>query len=281
MGEYDKVIKENIEAVFLPLLEKFTGIKIVKSSDIKDKIQRTFEREPDFLKKVTDQTGKAFILQLEFQTHDDPEMVYRMAEYKALIQRKHKLPVKQFVVYLGAGVPKMRAELEPEERITGFELQNINKLKPEALTASDVPQEILLAVLSGFPKKDAEGVIAKIIAKLQALSKSQTELEGYLQLLIILSRLRKFEVITKKKVEAMPITYDITTDGLYKQGIEKGIEKGIEQGIGQGIELGQTKKTNKAIIKALEQGVLTLEQIAEMLEVPVETVIQVRDSLGK
>ncbi|MEM9833566.1 MAG: hypothetical protein AAF944_23250 [Bacteroidota bacterium] len=59
----------------------------------------------------------------------------------------------------------------------------------------------------------------------------------------------------------MPITYDPTTDGLYQQGFEQ--------------------KTLQAIAKAIQQGILTLEQIAEMLEVPLDTVIQVRDSLEK
>ncbi|MEM6865148.1 MAG: hypothetical protein AAF575_08195, partial [Bacteroidota bacterium] len=190
MGDYDKIIKENIEAVFLPLLEKFTGIKIVESTEVKDKIQRILEREPDFLKKVTDQSGKELILQLEFQTQNDMEMVYRMAEYKSLIQRKHKLPVKQFVIYLGADEPKMKTTLEPDQQITGFELQTIHDLKHEELTSSQIPQEILLTVLSNYEEKDAEKVISGIIAKLQALSHSQSELEGYLKRLTVLSRLR-------------------------------------------------------------------------------------------
>lgn len=36
------------------------------------------------------------------------------------------------------------------------------------------------------------------------------------------------ELIVKNQVEAMTIHYDIETDGLFLQGIEKGIEKGIE-----------------------------------------------------
>ena len=86
MGDYDKVIKENIEAIFLPMLEKLLGLSIVASTEIKDKIQTTIEREADFLKKVVDQHGNTFILQLEFQVSNDPEMVYRMAEYKAILQ---------------------------------------------------------------------------------------------------------------------------------------------------------------------------------------------------
>ncbi|MEM6843974.1 MAG: hypothetical protein AAF632_17235 [Bacteroidota bacterium] len=56
---------------------------------------------------------------------------------------------------------------------------------------------------------------------------------------------------------------------LLQEGREQGIERGIEQ------------KTLQAIAKAIQQGILTLEQIAEMLEVPLDTVIQVRDSLEK
>ena len=269
MGEYDKIIKENIEAVFLPLLEKFTGIKITESFEVKDKIQITLEREPDFLKKVIDQSGNEFILQLEFQTQNDAEMVYRMAEYQAIIQRKHELPVRQFVIYLGADEPNMRTDLRVEEQITGFHLQNIHDLKYDDLTSSKIPQEILLTILSDFTERDAEEVISHIIAKLQVLSGSQAELEGYLKRLIVLSRLRKLETITRKKVEAMPITYDITTDGLYQQGIEQGIEQGTEQ------------KTYRAISKAIEQRILTFEQIAEMLEVSIDTVLQINNSMEK
>ena len=88
MGDFDKVIKENIEVIFLPLVEKLLGISISQSEELEDRIQRTIEREPDFLKKVIDKTGNEFILQLEFQTNDEPKMAYRMAEYKALLQRK-------------------------------------------------------------------------------------------------------------------------------------------------------------------------------------------------
>lgn len=265
MGNYDKVIKENIESVFLPLLEKFTGIRITKSSEIKDKIQRTLEREPDFLKKITDQNGNEFILQLEFQSQDDMEMVYRMAEYKALLQRKYQLPAKQFVIYLGAKHPKMRTEFTKEEQITGFELKDIRSFSPSELTKSEIPQEIILSILSDYPEAKTNEVIASIITKLQVLSKSETELQGYLQQLIVLSRLRKLESITRKRVEDMPITYDITTDGLYKQGIEQGIEQ----------------KTFKTVSKAIRQGILTLEQIAEMEEVSIDYVLEIKSQIGK
>ena len=74
----------------------------------------------------------------------------------------------------------------------------------------------------------------------------------------------------------MPITYDITKDGLYLEGLEKGEQKGLKTGEGIGIE----KKGRQIIINALKLGVLSVEQIAEMAEVDVAYVLEIREHLG-
>ena len=70
--------------------------------EVKDKIQTTIEREPDFLKRIIDQDGKESpegilqrspwdlwcILQLEFQTTNDPKMIYRMVEYRGILLQR-------------------------------------------------------------------------------------------------------------------------------------------------------------------------------------------------
>lgn len=43
MGDYDIIIEQNIEAIFMPLLEKLTGIQITDSREIKDKVQQNIE----------------------------------------------------------------------------------------------------------------------------------------------------------------------------------------------------------------------------------------------
>ena len=45
MGDFDKVIKENVEALFLALSEKLLGIKISNPVDLPEKLQTTIERE--------------------------------------------------------------------------------------------------------------------------------------------------------------------------------------------------------------------------------------------
>jgi hypothetical protein len=79
-NQYDKIFRENMEAALPGIIEHLLGLDIVHSEEIPDDIQHTKERKPDLLKKVTDSSGKVFILHLEYQVANENEMVYRMAE---------------------------------------------------------------------------------------------------------------------------------------------------------------------------------------------------------
>jgi hypothetical protein len=53
-NDYDRIIKENIEAVILPLLEKLLGLERPgKLEHIPDELQLTLERKPDFNRLAT------------------------------------------------------------------------------------------------------------------------------------------------------------------------------------------------------------------------------------
>mgnify|MGYP001791448830 CR=1 FL=1 len=263
MGKVDKIIKENIEAVFTPLLEKLLDLSIKSSTEIKDKLQSTIEREPDFLKRIVDKDDREFILHLEFQSQDNHEMVYRMAEYRAILQRKYRIPVRQIVLFLGPNPPTMRQTLYKEEQITGFELRNIRDLSTADTLNSVIPEEIILAVLTDYPTANAEQVIDKIIEKLQQLANNETQLHRLIEHLLILSSLRNLEMITKEKTDQMPITYDITKDGLYKEAKLEGAKA--------------TK--DRMIIRALKLGSYTVEQIAELAEVEIDYVLKLQKSI--
>jgi hypothetical protein len=86
---YNKIFRENIGKIFLPLVEKSLGLRIEKTEELKDKLQTTLEREADFLRLVTPENGQPFVLHLEFQTNSEPDMVYRMQEYHAILRRKY------------------------------------------------------------------------------------------------------------------------------------------------------------------------------------------------
>ncbi len=268
---FDKILKENLEELFLPISEKWLGFKIIHSKPLPEKLQVTLEREPDFIRIVETDKPETFILHLEFQSTNDPEMLYRQAEYKAILQRKYKLPVRQFVIYMGSQPLTMKTQLPENQQIIGFDVYSIQASNYERLMLSDVPQEIVLAILGDFHGEAPEKVIRQIVARLQKVSenKSQLELEKYVRQLNVLSGLRKLQTLTTKITAAMPILldFDIETDRLYKRGVEQGIEQGVEQ------------IQKSAIVKMLEDDILTMEQIAAYLSVSVEMVEQIKAEL--
>ncbi len=75
---YDKIFKENIEELILPLAKKVLSLNLENLEELKDDLQTTIERKPDFLKKVVsnDKKQSDYILHIEFQTVDEPKMVY-------------------------------------------------------------------------------------------------------------------------------------------------------------------------------------------------------------
>ena len=88
-------------------MQNILGIMALESEELPDDTQHTKERKPDVLKKVTDIHGAIFVLHLEFQLVDEQEMIYRMADYYVMLTRKYKIPVRQFVIFLGSDKPHM------------------------------------------------------------------------------------------------------------------------------------------------------------------------------
>ena len=125
--------------------------------------------------------------------------------------------------------PTMRTQLKPEEVFTGFDLLNVQGLETNELLSSQIPEVVLVAILSHYPKEEAETVLRKIVGKLKTLVKNTRVVKKYINQLMMLSRLRKIEALAIKITEEMPIHYDIEKDALYLRGTEKGFERGREQ----------------------------------------------------
>ena len=222
---YDKVFKENFESLFVPLAAERLGLKIKSLMLLKDKLHTTQEREVDFLYLIVTESGKKLILHIEIESNDNQDMVIRVAEYHAIIYRKYKLPIEHIVFYLGEEKSTMRTHLQDEVIFTGFTKIEVREFNTEALLSSKVPEYLILAILSKYPKEEAENIFRKVIEKLLSLVKNKAKFSKYLKQILILSRLRKLEDITLKILDDMPIHYEIETDALYLRGVEKGAAK--------------------------------------------------------
>ena len=63
-NDYDRIIKENIEAVILPLSDKLFGIRPEAMEEITVDLQLTLERKPDVTRRITDEQDQQSILHI-------------------------------------------------------------------------------------------------------------------------------------------------------------------------------------------------------------------------
>ena len=144
VNQYDKILRENIEAALPGLIRNLLNIHAINTEELPDDIQHTKERKPDVLKKVTDKKGETFVLHIEFQVKDESNMVFRMAEYYIMLLRRYELPVRQYVIYIGAGTPTMTDHIRSEPMNFKYQLIALSAIDYHLLLRSDNPEEKML-----------------------------------------------------------------------------------------------------------------------------------------
>ncbi len=272
---YDRIFKENAESIFIPLIEQVLGLKILAHKPLPSKLNKTLEREVDFLYRIRTDTITDCLLHIEFQTDNDKEMVFRIGEYHALILSKYKLPIYHVVIYLGKRTARMENTLPTAQVYQGFDLIRLYDLDPEEILSSQVPEVVLLAVLSKFPRERAEDFLRLIVRRLMIVASSKAELSRRLNQLIILSRIRNFEKLSAKIIEDMPISYDIEKDALYQRGEARGEAKGEARGEARG-----EAKEKIAVAHRCYANGLSVEMAANISGLPLEEVEKIYAALG-
>uniref|UniRef100_UPI0014871409 hypothetical protein n=1 Tax=Larkinella sp. C7 TaxID=2576607 RepID=UPI0014871409 len=216
------------------------------------------------IKKVVDPEQDPYILHIEIQTTDTPDMVYRMLEYAAMMLRKYKILVRQYVFYIGEGHARMPVQLETGTLRYHFTLVNLSEIPYQQFINSEKPEELILTILADFQQEKPREMISQILLNLHQVAPDHLQLGKFIRQLEILSQLRNFNSIVSEEAETMAHGFDITIDRLYKKGREEGIKDGKEQ------------TQRKLIFSALRKNLLSNEQIAELLDVPVELVADVQ-----
>ncbi|MDZ7898407.1 MAG: hypothetical protein U5N85_10345 [Arcicella sp.] len=269
---YDKVFKENIDAVIDSLIRKILKIEIVHSEKIIAKLQRTREREADYLEKVIDKNGNEFILHIEYQTHNEANMVHRMLDYCSLLLRKYKLPVEQYIIFLGQEKPTMTTKISHRNIHFNYHLIDIKRIDYHEFINSETPEEILLAILADFKKQSLQDIVEEIVNKLGKTVDLSLESEKIFQQLLVFGRLRNLQEKIQEIMNTISKYIDVKEDFLYKQGLEEGVERGIEQGVEQGFEKG----VEKTVLNFLIKSDLSVEQVADFAGVTLTYVIAIK-----
>ena len=274
---YDRIFKENARELFLPLVEKRLGIEIISYEALPEKVQKTTEREADFLYKVKTRNKKVFLLHIEFQKENDPNMLQRMAEYHGLFFRTYNLPIRHVVVYLGKRKATMKSSLDDDKIFKGFDLISIYDIDKNEFLSAQTPPVIMLALLTNFGKEKQEAILRLILMKVKKYTKYEKDLKKYLEQLLILARIRNLESLTGKIISSMPLTYDIKKDGLYKKGKAEGKVEGQAEGMEKG-EIKGIERTLK-VIQYLKEG-KTIEEIAKLTELTESQIEKIKTQIS-
>ena len=269
VNQYDKILRENMEMTLPGLMKKLLGIEAVESEELPDDIQHTKERKPDVLKQITDKNGQTFVLHLEFQRTDEKEMPWRMAEYYIMLSRRHKLPVVQYVIYMGEGIPRMADHIRSNRMQFEYTLISLSSIDYQLLLNADNPGEKMLAILGDLGKNDFGQVFETIANQIVATSEGEFAALRHLQQLRILAQLRTFEPENTAIMESiLPLMIEKRkTDFLYLIGEREGREEGREE------------ERALLIKRLLLDTDLAVSKIADLVDVPEDFVLKVKESL--
>jgi predicted transposase/invertase (TIGR01784 family) len=271
INQYDKILRENIEAALPGLIRNLLNIHAVHTEELPDDIQHTKERKPDVLKKVTDKNGETFVLHIEFQVKDEPKMVFRMAEYYIMLLRRYELPVTQYVIYIGEGNPTMTDHIRSEQMSYKYQLTPLSTVDYHLLLRSDKPEEKMLAILANLGGGDPGRVIKTIVNQVVAASKGDFSKHRHIRQLRILAQLRNLEPESLRIMDSIANYISEEKDILYRRGELKGIEKGKEEG--------EKKKSYEVVKNLLAANKFTIAEIASLANVTEAFVKKVKKTL--
>jgi hypothetical protein len=253
--EFDKIFKEESETLIKAIATKVLGIKNFSNTQpVTASLQKTLEREPDWLRRVCHPDPKDdYIFHGEVHGKDEAIILDRDLVYYGLLWHKYHLPVRQVVVYIGRKKELKHIKSELKLLNLGFKIEviNMHEVPYDLFIYSNIPEEVMLAILCDFKGKSKEQVVTQILKRIKYLNTSDLNLQKNLVQLEIISSLRNLQPLLTKILATMPITYDIRKDLRFKEGRQE--ESLI--------------KDQNFVINMLQRGIESLETIAEFADV--------------
>jgi predicted transposase/invertase (TIGR01784 family) len=197
-------------------------------------------------------------------------MLARMLLYFGFLYYQKKLPIRQFVVYVGKDAPQMNQVLQMENLSFSYQIVDLRSFPYQVFLKSGHSEEVLLAILADFQGEAADLVAEKIITKLGELSKGKLELSQRAVQLIRLAVLRNLGKTVFNAAQKMAITIDVKEDTLYQLGQEEGLQKGKLAGKEEGKE--------EDAINMLKEG-FAVDVIARITRLAPERIAQLKQQL--
>lgn len=222
MQNFDVALKELFQSVGTSLTEKFAGAAPAEWLNVE--LPETKNLRADFVCRLTN----GLLFHIEFQSHNDMELIWRMLDYLTAIRRKYGLVPKQVVLYMGREAMRMPTAIDqPEPRLTyTVEMIDLGNLDAEELLSSEKIGDVILAILNR--RAGPEQTLRRILDRLKPLEPEQRM--RACKLLLILSAKRNLGDTVINGVDDMSFLIDPMEDTFFRRLYEKGLTEGVEKG---------------------------------------------------
>jgi predicted transposase YdaD len=274
MSQFDDIFKERLQKSLLVLIEQVLGEKFTQLEPQNTELRKQIKRKADFV-FLAEQNRKSLILHLEVQTQDDKNMLERMYLYSALLYNRHRLPVKQIVLFLGKDETR-RSLMVPEADMGYF------PYRYQLLNIHDIPyrefmqhkETLVFAILGNFNGQQNVEVIREIMQKTRDFLRSREEFEEFTADLLTLSDLRNLDSDIEIQIPVfMPLKdLDFRKTKTYRKVKKEGMEEGKLEG-----KLEEKIQIAKAM---LEDGLPT-EQIVRYTQLSPEQIEELKKEIEK
>lgn len=228
-NQYDKIVKEIMDSVYMALSKKIIDADFNSVEELSNELHKTREKKTDFLRKIIyPNPAKNYILHVEAQSKDDPNMLYRMQEYHAMIHNKYKLPIVQVVFYFGRGFSKMINSYIYRKNSFHYELISIQEFSYKTFLDSDKSEELILAILADFEDKSKEEIVEMIFSRAKLIVNETNLMGKFVNQIEILSKLRNLDGFIQQFTQnIMALDLKIEDTFTFKQGEKKKLDKMI------------------------------------------------------
>jgi len=225
----DITAKDTIKTITQDIAKHILGLHVTRIKFVDKELQRIEKREADIV-ALCQINGVKGILHLEIQNDNDKTMHRRMLRYHTDIKmRFEKLPLHQYVVYIGKPKLKMQDTILEEHLNFSYNIIDMHTIDCEKFLTMDTPDALVLAILCDFKGRDEKDVVSYIITRLQKLTKNNAHKLGkYMLALEELSTNRDLQNIVE---ETERMLRDMQIENLpgYKIALERGIERGFRK----------------------------------------------------
>lgn len=179
-----------------------------------------------------------------------------------MLLRRYRLPVQQYVLFLGAGPASMTTVLAEDNMQFRFSLIAFSSIDYNLFVGSQKPEEIILGILANFKQVADSIVIKEILTGLNKFAVGELDYRRYTKQLRVLAQLRNLATQIDFAMDSIVPFLDEKKDIFYIAG--------------------KVEVLKKVIVNLLATKTFSDEQIADLTGVDVEDVrnLKIKEGLN-